>query len=110
VPPPPAANVAGTERFKWTQIASNKDELSTFRYAAYVDGIRVDLTDVSCGPPSSQTSTEFECNAPLPPMSAGTHTLELAVTVIDGSSLRRSQRSAPLIVTKAGAETPPAPR
>jgi hypothetical protein len=98
----PAEHIAGTERFGWTQTASDSREASTFRFAAYVDGVRVELMDVSCEPPSSPTSTAFECNAPLPAMSAGTHTLEVAMFVVDGSNLRESPRSAPMRVTKSG--------
>ena len=97
----PAEHLAGTERFAWTQTADNR-ESSTFRYAAYVDGIRVELMDVSCKPPSSPTSTAFECSAPLPAMPAGTHSLELAMFIVEGSTVRESPRSAPLRVTKAG--------
>jgi hypothetical protein len=100
----PVQHVAGTERFGWTQTAADNRELETFRYAAYVDGIRVELMDVSCKPPSSSTSsaTAFECSAPLPAMSAGTHLLELAMFIVEGSAVRESPRSAPLRVTKAG--------
>jgi len=98
----PAEHVAGTERFAWTQTAADKREWSTFRYAAYVDGIRVELMDVSCKPPSSPTSTDFECSAQLPAMSAGSHSLELAAFTVEGSAVRESPRSAPLRVTKAG--------
>jgi hypothetical protein len=97
----PAEHVAGTERFAWTQTAADNREWSTFRYAAYVDGIRVELMDVSCKPPSSPTSTDFECTASLPAMSAGSHSLELATFTVEGSAVRESPRSAPLRVTKA---------
>jgi hypothetical protein len=102
---PPAEHVAGSERFGWTQSASDRQELSTFRYAVYVDGARVELTDVSCEPSSSPVSTQFQCSAPLPPMSAGTHALELAMFIVKEGSLRESPRSAPLMITKAVAET-----
>jgi hypothetical protein len=101
--PPPAEHVAGSERFGWTQSASDRRELSTFRYAVYVDGARVELTDVSCEP--SPVSTQFECSAPLPPMPAGTHALELAMFIVKDDGPRESPRSAPLMITKAGGET-----
>ena len=106
----PAQHVAGTERFAWTQTATENSDVSTFRYAAYVDGIRVELMDVSCQPPASRTSTTFECSAPLPAMSAGTHTLELAMFILEGSTVRESPRSAPMKITKAGADTTPSSR
>ena len=102
----PAEHVAGSERFGWTQSASNRRELSTFHYVVYVDGARVELTDVACLPPASPASTEFECSAPLPPMSTGTHALELVMFIVDeGGGVRESPRSAPLMITKTGAET-----
>jgi hypothetical protein len=99
----PAKRVAGSERFGWTQNASDRQELSTFRYAVYVDGARVELTDVSCEP--SPVSKQFECSAPLPPMPAGTHALELAMFIVKDNGPRESPRSAPLMITKAGGET-----
>jgi hypothetical protein len=106
----PAEHIAGTERFGWTQTAADNREVSTFRYAAYVDGIRVELMDVSCEPPASPTSTAFECSAPLPAMSSGPHALELAMFVVDGGTVRESPRSAPMKVMKAGADTAPGRR
>jgi hypothetical protein len=100
---PTPAEVSGAERFGWTQTAADRREVSTFRWAAYVDGMRVELKGVSCEPPSSPASNEFECSAPLPTMSAGTHTIELAMFVADGGTLRESPRSSPLRVIKAGA-------
>ena len=102
-----AQYVAGTERFGWTQTAADKREVSTFRYAAYVDGVRIELMDVSCEPPASPTSTAFECSAPLPAMSAGTHSLELAMFIVEGGTVRESPRSAPMKIIKAGADTAP---
>jgi hypothetical protein len=96
----PAQQVAGTERLAWTQTAADNRESSTFRYAAYVDGIRVELMDVSCNPASSPTSTAFECSAPLPAMSTGTHVLEVAMFIVEGSAVRESPRSAPMKVLK----------
>src|SRR4029077_5184526 len=81
----PAEQVAGTERFGGTQMAADNRGVSTFRYAAYVDGIRVELMDVSCKPSASPTSTDFECSAPLPAMSAGAHVLELVTFTVEGS-------------------------
>jgi hypothetical protein len=106
----PTEHVAGTERFAWTQTAADSREVKTFRYAAYVDGIRVELMDVSCEPPASPTSTTFECSAPLPALSAGTHVLEVAMFIVEGSAVRESPRSAPMKVLKAGAETAPGRR
>jgi hypothetical protein len=106
----PAEHVTGTERFGWTQTAADNRDASTFQYAAYVDGIRVELMDVSCKPPASPTSTDFECSAPLPAMSSGAHMLELVTFTVEGSAVRESPRSAPMKVLKAGADTTPGRR
>jgi glucose/arabinose dehydrogenase len=101
VTPAPTENVTGTERLGWTQAAADGREISTFRYAIYVDNARAELAGASCQPPSSSTSASFECSAPLPAMPAGTHTLELATFIVDGATLE-SARSAPLVVNKTG--------
>jgi aldose sugar dehydrogenase len=108
VTPGPPENVTGTERLGWTQTASDAGELSTIRYAIYIDGARTELSGASCQPPSSPTSAAFECSAPLPSIPAGAHTLELAAFVVDGSVLE-SARSAPLQVNKTTAASAPVP-
>lgn len=112
VAPTPAENVTGAERLGWTQTAADSRELSTFRYAIYVDGARAELSGAACQPPSSPSSASFECSAPLPAMPAGAHTLELATFIVDGNILE-SVRSAPLLLNKTGgamatASAPPA--
>jgi aldose sugar dehydrogenase len=94
--------ISGNERLGWNQAASSTVELFTFRYAAYVDGARVELTDVSCG----AAGGGFQCNSRLPPMSPGAHTIELVSFVVDSGTVLESGRSAPLRVTLAGATLP----
>lgn len=105
VGPAPDETINGTERLGWTQPAADAVELGTLRYALYIDGSRVELGGVSCTQPS--TAPEFSCAAQLPSMSAGSHTLELAAFVVDGTLLE-SPRSAPLRVTVTPAATPAA--
>lgn len=92
--------INGNERLGWNQSAANAAELETFRYAAYVDGNRVPLVDVSCG----AAGAGFQCSSRMPAMSPGTHTLEL-VSVLDGGG-PESGRSAPLRVTLTAATAP----
>ncbi len=106
-PPPSTSNpggtgetISGNERLGWTQAASDASELATFRYAAYVDNNRVELTNVSCGGLSGGTSS---CSSRLPAMAPGAHTIELVSFVIDGTTVVESGRSAPLRVTVTGA-------
>src|SRR5213592_1202190 len=109
VTPGPTENVTGAERLGWSQTAVDSGELAAFHYAIYVDGGRAELAGASCQPPSSPTSTVFDCAAPLPTMSAGIHTLELATFLdISGSPLE-SARSAPLQVNKTSAAAAAAP-
>jgi glucose/arabinose dehydrogenase len=108
VTPGPPEIVTGAERLGWTQTTADTRELSTFRYAIYVDGARAELTGVTCRPPSSPTSADFECSAPLPAMATGRHTLELATFIVDGTVLE-SARSASLQVNKTSAAATEAP-
>jgi hypothetical protein len=94
VMPAPAAHVTGAERLEWTQTAADNRELSRFRYAAYVDGVRVELTAVSCRPLSPSASAGFDCSAPLPSMSDGGHVVEIATFIVDGDIVLESRRSA----------------
>lgn len=95
---PPAAGetINGTERLGWTQRAADSVELAAVRYAIYVDGTRSELAGASCA--TAATADGFACNARLPTLTAGAHTLELASFVTDGSLLE-SARSAALRVT-----------
>ena len=104
----PTANetITGTERVGWDQRATDAVELATIRYAIYVDGARSELAGVSCA--SSLTSAGFACSARLPALSAGSHALQFASFVNDGSVLE-SARSATLsvtVVTSAQANAP----
>jgi glucose/arabinose dehydrogenase len=88
--------ITGRERIGWTQQAIDAEQLATFSYAAYLDGVRRTLEGATC--PGSGASP-FECSAPLPPLTPGQHTIELvSFTVVDGAVLE-SERSAALRVT-----------
>ena len=89
--------ITGRERLGWNQAAADSRELSTFGYVAYVDNNRVALTGVSCG----QAGGTFQCSSNMPPMSAGSHTIELASYVIATGA--ESARSAPIRVSVAAA-------
>ena len=95
-PPATGETITGSERIGWDQRAGDVAELSAISYVVYVDGVRTPLTEVTCG--NTATAAGFACSARLPSMSAGAHTLQIASTVVDGSSLE-SDRSAALNVT-----------
>jgi glucose/arabinose dehydrogenase len=106
----PAAveTITGREQIAWDQRAPSTTELAAVRYAIYVDNSRSEMTAVSCSPSAADVYT---CTATLPSLSAGSHTLELAAFVVDGSILE-STRSSPLrvnVVATATASMQPAP-
>jgi glucose/arabinose dehydrogenase len=72
----------------------------------YIDGVRVEIMDASCS--AGGGSNGFTCTGPLPPLSPGLHTLQLATFVMSGDDVLESGRSAPLQVTVVGVAAPPA--
>ena len=92
--------VSPGDRLGWTQQAADAAEIASFQFALYVDGNRTTLIGVSCI--SAASGTAFDCSAALPTLSTGTHTLELASFVVDGSATIESARSGALRVTAGG--------
>jgi glucose/arabinose dehydrogenase len=86
--------VSGRERIGWNQAAATAAEVATFQYAIYVDGNRSVLAGATCG--TTAGTNGFDCSAPLPTMTPGAHTIELATFNADGAE---SERSAPLSLT-----------
>lgn len=91
--------VSTGDRLGWTQQAADATELASYQFALYVDGARTTLTGVSC----ARSGTAFECSAVLPALNPGTHSLELASFVADGSLIAESPRSAALRVIAGSA-------
>jgi glucose/arabinose dehydrogenase len=104
-PTNPGETISGRERLGWDQQAGDAAELATFRYAIYVDGVRSELADVTCGTTSGPAG--FACSGRLPALTNGAHTLELAAFILDASGTLESGRSAPLRVTVTGLTAPP---
>jgi hypothetical protein len=69
--------VRGNERLRWDQPAASVDALRALRFVATIDGAATPLDGVRC---SETTSLEwgFPCEAPLPRLSPGLHTLSIA--------------------------------
>ena len=67
-----------------------------------MDGTRSELSGVSCS--RSSATDAFACTAPLPRLTAGSHTLELATAIVDGGLLE-SARSGAVLVTVTPALT-----
>lgn len=99
--PSPGAGepITGRERLGWTQRAQDAAELATFDYAIYVDGARQVLAGETC----SADAAAFACSAPLPPLTAGSHSIALAAFIAIDGGILESPRSAPLQVTVAAA-------
>lgn len=81
--------VRGTERLAWDQTG----DVSTLRFRAYVDGKAVDLTGATC----SASGSGSVCQAALPAMSDGVHSIEVVNVSNTGAE---SDRSAALTVQK----------
>jgi aldose sugar dehydrogenase len=88
--------ITGRERIGWTQQALDSEQLATFRYAAYVDGVRRVLEGAAC---AGSSGGAFDCSAPLPPISPGQHTIELVSFTMSDDTILESERSSPLRVT-----------
>jgi aldose sugar dehydrogenase len=96
-PAPAGFNVTtGNEHVGWNQQAADNDTLGTFHYAAYVDGTRFELTEVSCG--TTPGPSGFDCSSRLPPMSQGVHTMELAAFVVVNDAALESPHSSAIRV------------
>ena len=101
-PPPPDSGpgtggetITGRERISWSQHADSTAQLQTFEYAIYIDGTRNVLTGENC----SGSPSMFECSAPLPRMSPGPHSIQMASFVtVDGADIE-SDKSLPIQVT-----------
>lgn len=105
--PVDGVQVSGSERLGWSQQAADAVELGQLQYAVYIDNARLTLAGVTCS--STSGPSGFDCSAPLPALTAGAHTLELASFIVDPSGILESARSAPLRVvmtgTRAGSST-----
>jgi hypothetical protein len=101
-PTPPAMppgggpiNVTGHEQLGWDQMVADRTELGTIGYTVYVDAKPQPLGSSNCA--TTATATTFDCKAPLPSMSPGTHTLELAAFYLDTPQVE-SAHAGPLTV------------
>jgi glucose/arabinose dehydrogenase len=97
--------ITGRERLGWDQPAPSTAELASYRYAVYVDNVRGEMSEITCG--SSAGASGYQCSGRLPAMSTGAHRIELATFVMSGDNPLESAKSPALQVTVTGA-TPPA--
>jgi glucose/arabinose dehydrogenase len=105
--PPPSSGgetITGRERFGWTQTVASPGDLPLYRYALYVDGTRHVIEGETCA--ATGVETAFDCSAPLPMMTPGRHTLELAAFVDAAGTVQESSRTAALQVNVAAVVAP----
>jgi hypothetical protein len=98
---PGSGGTAGGPKLAWDQSAPGTDELRQYSYVLYVDGTAVPLPGAACGTLAAETLAAA-CTAPLPAMSAGQHTLEMATRITRDGVVLESARSEPITYT-AGA-------
>jgi glucose/arabinose dehydrogenase len=108
-PPPPTVNpgdpvtVTGREHLGWDQGAGSLTELNTVGYYIYIDDNPPQrLNGVACAP--GQTTGSFVCQAPLPNMTAGAHTLQATSFYLDTPNAE-SAKSGPLQLVMQGIVT-----
>ncbi len=80
-PEPPEIIVRGTERLAWDQPAEAPEELAGVGFLVYIDGFPQSLAGASCA--STAGPDGVECQAPLPPLSQGLHTLWVSALSAD---------------------------
>src|SRR4051812_2411448 len=71
----PGVSITAGQRLGWTQTG---DAADGYVYAAYVDGVRNELPQTTCTPSGSAV---YACESPLPPLTKGTHTLQLSAAI-----------------------------
>ena len=71
--PPPEFTVRGSERLAWDQAVATYDEVTGLAFQIYVDSVPRALDGVSCA--RTVGASGVECQAPLPPLTPGLHTL-----------------------------------
>ena len=95
---PDASRSAGGPRLAWDQFAPGVEELRRYSFVLYVDGSPVPLPGATCGALAPDTPSA-QCTSPLPALTAGQHTLELATRVTENGIVIESARSASIAYT-----------
>ena len=90
-----AAPLTGNERFGWTESA---DSVAGYHFAVYADGARIELPGAACRP---VVSGHAECDAPLPHLEPGRHTLEVVSWVLQDGRVVESAKAPPIVVVIA---------
>lgn len=64
------------QHLSWSQAAVSDAEMASIQFAIYIDGSRSELAGSSCA--ASATQGIYDCIAPLPTLTPGSHTLQMA--------------------------------
>lgn len=67
---------ASPQHLSWSQAAASDTEMASIGFAIYLDGSRSELSGASCA--ASATQGLYDCSAPLPTLTPGSHTLQMA--------------------------------
>ena len=70
--------INGTEHIGWTEAA---DSVANYVFLLYVDNVRNQLPQAVC---TNTAAGSFDCNSPLPPLTNGTHTLQVSAAIANG--------------------------
>ena len=101
MPKPYEGPLTGTERVAWLQQVGAGTRIAEFSFFIYVDGNKRPLPHVECR--LMRGSRHQLCEAPLPEMPPGKHTLRFsAVRVVDGKEMASALSDA--IVVMRGLE------
>ena len=84
------------EHLAWDQRIPQPTDLPRYRFAVYIDSVRVELPNASCNEP---VETVALCTAPLPAMKPGRHALAMVSYTMP--EYIDSPRALPLEVTVA---------
>jgi glucose/arabinose dehydrogenase len=103
-PPPGSGSPPGGPRLAWDQFAPGADELGRYSYVLYVDGKVLPLPGAACGALAAATLTAA-CTAPLPALSPGQHTLEMATRVTENGVVLESAKSESITYNAGGTAT-----
>jgi glucose/arabinose dehydrogenase len=96
--------ITGRERLGWDQPAGSTSELASYQYAIYVDDVRGEMSEITCGSTAGPNGYSF--SGRLPALSPGARRLQLATFVTSNGAVLESTRSAALQVTVTGVSSP----
>ena len=91
--------MTGRERIGWVQGSVSPGDMALLQFAAYIDGSRRVLEGFTCSPSGSDN---FDCSAPLPPLTPGRHSLEVVSFFTSGAGVVESPRSPALQLMVSG--------